>query len=441
MSFLYGIGSGPLAARGAARIACVSMCLLAAFVQAVAHGQATASETKDSGPQADLKKNWPSFRGFGSNGHATNATPPMTWGAEESHRIVWKTPIPKQGMSSPVVFDDRVFLTGADETSREVICFHAQTGKLLWQHDTSDIPGASPDGELPRVLAETGFAAPTPTTNGQYIAAIFATGELVCLTMKGERAWARHLGTPDNAYGHASSLVCSGNLLFVQYDQPEDGRLFAFDMATGNPAWEVVRDEASWSSPILVENKKRTELILVDNKAVCSYDPKTGERFWRVECLDGEIAPSPAYSDGKVFVAVEYSAASAIDVGKHGKDPTILWQWDEALPDTASPVANKDFVILSTAFGSVTCLDAKTGRVCWEHEFDRGFSSSPILVNDRVYQVDLSGGMQVFKMSSEFELLGSLELGEAVYATPAFVGGKIYVRGMKHLICIGPESE
>ena len=359
---------------------------------------------------------------------------------KRAQNILWKTKVPKHGMSSPVIWENRLFLTGADDVSRQIYCFETDTGKLLWQHDVDGIPGSPPDGKLPDVLEETGFAAPTATTNGRYVAAIFATGELVCVNMEGKRIWAKHLGIPKNSYGHASSLISHEDLLFVQYDQKDNSKLLAFDMASGNPAWQVKRGVISWSSPILIDNNGRTELILTNCKAVDSYDPKTGKLLWHVECLGGEVAPSAAYADGIVFVANDHATASAIDVGNHGSEPKILWQWDEALPDAASLLANEDYLILPTGFGVVSCLDAKTGERFWEHEFDVGFYSSPILVNDRVYIIDLSGTMQIFKMDDEFELLGASEIGEDAYATPAFVGDRIYIRGLTHLFCIEEQK-
>ena len=432
-------------------VACygVLLALMTPVLQPMVRGQAVESVTTANGPaveakkdsvsQEDLKKNWTSFRGFGSNGHATDATPPLSWIAKQSKNIVWKTPIAKHGMSSPVVWKQRLFLTGADDESRDIYCFDTETGKLVWEHAVNGLPDSPADGLLPEVLEETGFAAPTVATNGQFIAAVFATGELVCVDMEGQRVWAKHLGTPNNHYGHASSLICNRDLLFVQYDQKKGSKLLAFEIATGKPEWQAVRDEMSWSSPILVENNNRTELILTDNKSVCSYAPKTGKRYWRVECLDGEVAPSAAYGGGIVFVAVENSAASAIDISNHAEEPKILWQWDESLPDSASPLATDNYVILPTAFGVVTCLDSKSGKVFWEHEFNQGFCSSPILVKDRVYIIDLSGKMQVFKLGKTFEQLGESDIGEPAYATPAFVGDRIYIRGLRHLFCVGEE--
>jgi len=389
----------------------------------------------------DLQKSWGSFRGPGAIERAFDANPPISWNVAEGTNVLWKSSTPKHGVSSPIVWKDRLFLTGADEVSRQIYCLHADTGQLLWQHDVAAIPGSPPDDRLPRVMEETGLAAPTATTNGRYVAAVFATGELACVNMKGERIWAKHLGIPKNHYGHSSSLISHGNLLFVQYDQDEDSKLLAFDLASGDSVWQAKRDVISWASPILIDNKGRMELILANSKAVDSYDPKTGQHLWRVACLDGEVAPSAAYGGGAVFVASDFATASAIDIGNHGAEPQIRWQWDEALPDAASPVANDDYLVLPTGFGVVSCLDVHTGEVFWEHEFDGGFYSSPVLANDRVYIVDLSGTMQIFKMSDQFELLGTAELGEGAYATPALVGDKIYIRGLSHLFCIKTDSK
>jgi len=344
-------------------------------------------------------------------------------------------------MSSPVVWEKRVFLTGADDSSRQIYCFDADSGKLLWRHDVDGVPGFPSGSKLPRVLDEAGFAAPTATTNGEFLSALFATGELVCVSMNGERVWAKHLGVPANHYGHASSLMSHEKLLFVQYDQKSNSKLLAFDFASGEPVWQAMRDGISWSSPILIENQQRLELVLTSGKTVDSYDPMTGKRFWSVKCLEGEVASSAAYAEGIVFVSNEGATTSAIDIRNHASEPEILWQRDENLPDAASPVARGRYLILPTAFGVVTCLEARTGKVLWEKEFDRGFCSSPVAAGERVYMSDLSGSTQVFQLDDEFKYLGASEIGEGVYATPAFVGDRIYIRGLRHLFCIGGRAQ
>jgi len=394
----------------------------------------------DFAPTKYILRNWTNFRGPVASGHAAHANPPLNWSAKEGKNILWKTKVPKPGMNSPVIWGSRLFLTGADESSRQIFCFETDTGKLLWQHEADGIPGSPPKDKLPDVMETSGLAAPTAVTNGRYVAAIFATGDLVCVNMEGKRIWSKNLGVPDNHYGHSSSLISHRNILFVQYDQNKGSQLLAFDLSSGNSVWRVKRGVISWSSPVLIDNNGRMELVLTNGKAVDSYDPRTGKLLWHVVCLNGEVASSAAYADGIVYVANEYATASAIDVGNHGSGPKILWQWDEALPDATSPVANEDFLILPTGFGVVSCLDVKKGKLLWEHEFDDGFYSSPILVNDRVYIIDIKGRMQIFKMDDEFELLGTSTIGEDAYATPAFVGDRIYIRGVTHLFCIEEQK-
>jgi outer membrane protein assembly factor BamB len=379
---------------------------------------------------------WPGFRGPGGYGHAGKANPPVTWDVEGGKNIAWKVEIERHGMSSPIVSGDRVIVTAADHLLRQVLCFEASTGKPLWELGVDAVA----EQDLPRVMEETGYAAPTPATDGQHVVALFATGELVCIDLQGNRVWAKQVGVPKNHYGHSSSLIINDGMVIVQYDQGENAKVLAFETATGNLSWEVGRESISWSSPILIDNSGRAEVVLTDSKSVGSYDPKTGKPLWKVECLDGEVAASAAYSDGIIFVASEGSAATAIDIRKTGEKPEVIWQWDEALPDATSPLAYEGLLVVPTAFGVVTCLDAETGQVHWEHEFDQGFNSSPIHAGERVYVTDMSGATQIFKTGKGFELLGTASVGEPVYATPAFVGGRIYIRGVTHLFCIEQEK-
>jgi len=378
---------------------------------------------------------WPGFRGPSGLGVVINRSPPLIFDAKTGKNIKWKISLPKQGMSSPIVWGSQVYLTGADEESRQLYSIDAETGKQLWTHDVQGLEDEPSEGTLPKVLDETGYAASTPTTDGRFIAAVFATGELVCVDFKGIRIWSKHLGVPKNHYGHASSLLNDGDRLFVQFDHSLNSKLYAFDLATGKIEWEVDRKEIAWSSPILIESKGKRELIVANSKSVDSYDPKSGKLIWHVDCLAGEVAASPAYSEGIVVVASEGSAATAIDIAAATDTSRIRWQWKESLPDTASPVASNGMVIIPTGFGVVSCLDIKTAKLLWEHQFDTGFSSSPIIVGDNVFLADLSGKLQVFKLSSNFKLLEECNLGEAIYATPGFTKNQFFVRGVNHLFC------
>ncbi|NOU35741.1 MAG: PQQ-binding-like beta-propeller repeat protein [Kiritimatiellaceae bacterium] len=390
----------------------------------------TASAAQPVQFMAEAKNNWPSLRGPGNIGvaHFTNA--PVSWNVTTGAGVLWKTKIPLQGLSSPIIWAGRVFISGADKEGQEVFCFDADTGKPLW---TKKVKAAV---EFPEVTEDTGYAAPTMATDGRRVFVIFATGELAAFDLNGTPVWQKNLGVPENPYGMGSSLISDGERLFVQYDHQSGQKVMAFDGATGNPVWQTARKDISWSSPALIETAAGWQLILNDEKNVTAYDPVSGKLIWTVNCLGGEVAPSPAFN-GKdiIFVANEYAKASALKLTV--STPVTLWTYDEYLPEISSPVASENLFFIATSSGDVVCLDAATGKANWEQEFKKGFSSSPVLVGDRVYVIDITGVVHIFGAEAEYKEIGTIAMGEPVFATPAFMDGRIYIRGEKNLYCVG----
>ena len=381
----------------------------------------------------EIRDNWPGFRGPEGIGVAYHTDVPTEWSGPTGQNILWKTPIPHPGYNSPIVWGKRIFLSGADRRIQIVYCIDADSGKILWQTELNDILG-SPE-RRPQVTEDTGYAAPTMTTDGQRLFALFATGDIACLDFEGNRIWAKNLGMPDNHYGHASSLITYRDLLLLQFDQNAGGRLLALRTRTGDLVYDQPRDvEISWASPILVNTGSRTELILNSNPFVISHDPQTGQELWQVRCMQGEIAPSPAYADGMVYVVNDYARLAAIMLGE---TPNVAWEYIDDLSEVASPLATKDLVIMAASYGAVTCFESKTGERLWIQDFDEGFYSSPILVGDSVFLMDMFGVTYVFKAEKEFQLLSKNELGERAMTIPAFMHNRIYIRGEKNLFCIG----
>ena len=374
--------------------------------------------------------NWPSFRGPGGYGVAYFTNAPVTWNIETGDGVLWKTEVPVPGFNSPIIWSNRIFMSGADEEGLEVFCFDADTGEQFWSKTVATT------AKLPEVSEDTGYAAPTMATDGARVFAIFAMGDLAAFDFDGNPVWQKNLGVPKNPYGMGSSLVSDGQRLLVQYDHQDAQQVMALDGATGNPVWQMARTHISWSSPALIETTSGLQLILNDEENVTAYDPASGKQLWQVKCLGGEVAPSPAFN-GKdiVFVANEYAQASAIKLT--GGTPEILWQYDEYLPEISSPVAAENLFFIATSAGDVVCLDAATGKAKWEHEFDDGFSSSPVLVGDRIYAIDVKGVVHIFAADEEYKEIAVIEMGEPVYATPAFADVRIYIRGDEHLFCIG----
>lgn len=381
-------------------------------------------------PRDAIKRNWPNLRGPFGQGIAYDVTPPMDFDAAAGKNVLWKTPLPRPGASSPVVWEGRVFLTGADERVREVYCFDAANGKMLWRQ------AASQPADLPKVSEGIVHAASTGATDGKLFFAIFSTGDLVAVDMNGAIAWTRTFGAPKSNYGHASSLIAYKHL-FVQIDDSNNANLYALDPATGKTVWQKKRTvRESWASPIIVISGDREMVVLAENPTATAYDVSTGAVILSAKCLSGEVAPSPAYGSGTIIVANERAKLSAISLASG----TVAWSSEDDLPNVASPLATEDFVVTADASGMVNCYDIGTGRKLWTHEFDESFYPSPILAAGRIYAMDNAGTMHVFRASKAFVSIADARLGEESVATPAFTGGSMFIRGKENLYCVGAKS-
>ena len=401
-------------------------------------GTAPSAETVAAKPaglptQAELKANYPFFRGPQGNGVAFQKNTPTDWNGAAGKNVVWKVKIPKSGFSSPIIWGDKLFVTGADTQARMVYCYDKNTGKLLWEAAADNIQG-SPSA-MPKVTADTGLAAPTMATDGRAVFAIFATGDVLALDMTGKRIWARNLGVPDNHYGHGSSLIIYKDKLLIQYDTNRAGKLLALNTQTGNTVWETARSsKISWSSPILVNTGSRTEVILTTNPNVNGYDPETGKELWNIACLSGEVGPSAGYADGMVFACNEYAKLVGIKIGG---TPEIVWEADEFLPEVSSPLAVNGMLYIATTYGAFACYDAKTGEKLWSQEFGDAIYSSPVFADGKVYVTDMTGKTHIIKSTRDYQPVATPELGEKAVCSPVFQDGKVYLRGMNNLYCIG----
>jgi len=394
----------------------------------------------------EIQRYWPRFRGPGGRGISAYTDVPKTWDAASGKNILWKTKVPLPGNNSPVVWGDRVFLSGADEKRREVYCFDARSGTLLWQKPVP-VTALSTKGEL-EVMQDTGYAAPTTATDGRLVFAIFANGDLAAFDFQGNLAWSHSFGIPKNAYGHASSLVTYQNLLFVQLDQGEAkdklSKLYAFDIRTGKVVWSVDREVPnSWTTPIVIHAAERDQLITAADPWVIAYQPGDGREIWRADCLRQDIGPSPTFANGVVYVATEYRCLSAIRADGQGDvtETHILWQAEDGLPDTCSPLATDEYVFVLATYGILTCYDAQTGEWLWELELEGNFQSSPSLVGNLVYVISDEGKAWVVEpKKSEGKIVSEADLGEKCVTSPAFQPGRIYLRGAEHLFCIGKKQ-
>ncbi len=381
----------------------------------------------------NYSKQFPSFRGPYGLGLSNHKNIPVDWDGATGRNILWKAEIPLHGYNSPAIWGDRLFLTGADATSQFIYCYNRNNGEVIWEHPVNDV--ARNTSEVPRVTDDTGYAAPTVATDGVNVCAIYATGDVVCVDREGKRKWARNLGMPDNHYGHSSSLLIYKGILLIQFDTNKQGKVLGLDVSTGETKWETPRNsKISWASPILADMGGRTELILSTSPQVAGYNPLTGEELWSIDCLMGEVGPSPGFSEGIVYATNEYAVLAAI---KPGQQPEILWETNEYLPEVASPVVDDGLLFIGTSYGVIVCYDASNGELLWEFECDDGIYASPMIADNKVFFLDMGGKMHIFKKDRTMTLLGEPELGEGSVSTPSFSDGRIYIRGYNFLYCIG----
>ena len=389
---------------------------------------------------AALAEQWPFLRGPTLSGRASPGAAPWRWNAETGHNILWKSKLTHAGSSSPVIWDNRLFITSGHVETRIVMAYDTLSGQPLWNTAIPDLgPTNTP---LPLVDEATGYAASTPACDEKHVYAIFGTGDLVALDHNGKIVWQRFLGRPKNSYGHASSLVYCGEMLIVQWDQDEASAILAIDKNTGKTIWQTPRDLGmSWSTPLIMPLCDRYLLLVHANRETWGLTLATGEKLWQVATVNGEIAPSLTWEDDIWLTANCYSKMMAFKNSLTGA-PALLWEREDGnWPDVASPVISAGLVYIATDAGEIVCHDLTTGELVWQHEFDDGYYASPLVAENKLYVVDrVQGLFRVYKADRSGQELSANPMGEPITATPAFKDGKLFIRGKSHLWCVAEKQ-
>jgi len=400
-------------------------------------GEVNVCPCRRGASQDELDTQWPFLRGPLAVGRASaSAVPPLTWNGETGQNIKWVTDVDYPGFSSPVVWGKRLFVTTGDAVSgRRVLAYDTDTGALLW--DTFVEDGEKGGARLPQVDEETGFGASTPACDDKHVYAIFSTGDVVAIDHDGNIVWQVYLGRPKNSYGHASSLIYSGEMLLVQWDHEEYSRMLALDTHTGKTIWETPRALGmSWATPMVMPVCDKLVLLVHAYEQTWGMELATGKKLWQVKTVGGEVAPSLSW-EGDVWVAANcYSKMLAFRMPPEG-EPEKLWEWDDGyLPDVSSPLIYNGLVFYAAQTGDVACHDLADGKQVWVKEINEGFYASPIVAVDKLYVVDKKGVFRVFTADREGKELAVNPMGDVISATPAFVGNRIYIRSQHKLWCV-----
>jgi outer membrane protein assembly factor BamB len=389
-------------------------------------------------------ENWPRWRGPDGSGVSAGAPLALHWTTTQN--VHWKVEVPGEGFSSPIVWDNRVYLTSARDKGgcRLVHCLDRATGKLLWSRELAD-----KDPE--RTSAMTGHAASTPVTDARRVVAFFGNAGAVCYDRDGKQLWHRDLGQFDSELGLASSPVLCGDRVVLVCDHDGDrftsfdSFLIALDVQTGKECWKTERRGLgrSWSTPILVPSGDRQELIVCGQDQVRGYDPKTGKELWRAGGLTAWVAPSPVFGQGMIFAASgKNGPLLALRPGGTG-DVTkthVVWQQGGAGPYVCSPLLAGDYLYAHDEQGFLACYDARTGKRQYRERLEGKFTASAAAGDDKVYVTNEDGTTFVIRAGPKFAVLARNALEEYTLASPAIAGKEMFLRTEHHLYCIAVAS-
>jgi len=394
---------------------------------------------------------WTRFRGPNGTGESEAVLPAKFEGKD----FVWKAELPGEGHSSPVIWKDRVFLLSADPKTAEryVLCLDAKTGTILWNKKYP----SSTHTLHPR----SSYASCTPTVDERNVYFAWSAPDevtLMALTHDGDEVWRRNLGRYLSQHGWGTSPILYEDLLILNNSQddasqhpgetPGESYLMAFDKNTGKDAWQIPRasNAVSYSVPCIYKNLKgEDELIcLSTGEGVYSVNPLTGKTNWEVaDAFDKRTVSSPVIAGGLIFGTTGSGGGGNYVVAVHPPpSPFQAYTIKKQAPYVPTPVARGKALFLWSDAGSITCIDAATGKVHWEGRgHDGGFSGSPIRAGDKIYCVSDDGVVvSIAADPKALKVLGKTELGEMSRSTPAVSGGRLFVRTVSHLFCLGNNA-
>jgi outer membrane protein assembly factor BamB len=338
-----------------------------------------------------------------------------------------------------------VFISGGTAAKREVFCYDAGNGALLWQRAVENVPGSP--AKVPEVPEDTTYAASTMATDGHRVFAIFANGDLAALNFDGSVAWTKYVGPMKNSYGYATSLAIWGTNLLVQLDQgeaPGEGsKLLALQSATGRVLWERSRPvSASWATPIVFEAAGKTQILTLGKPLVMAYALDGGNELWRSDLLVNEVVPSPVFTGGLVFLLSPSDTLFALRADGAGDvaRTTIVWTNDENVPDIVSPAAHEGLVYTMSSMGMIKCFEAGSGKKNWETNLETEVQASPGITGDRLIILTQGGSMVTLRAGRELREIGRCQWADKFQASPAFAGGRTFLRGVTNLFCLEPGA-
>jgi outer membrane protein assembly factor BamB len=399
-------------------------------------------------------ENWPRFRGPTGQGISSETNLPTQWNADEN--IAWKTAIPGEGWSSPIVFGDRVFVTSATDEGKSchVICVDRRSGEVLWNTKVFE-------QEPKHKRGDNSHATPTPVTDGEHVYAVFSSGGIAALDMEGKVVWTNHDVEFYSQHGLGASPILYENLLIMPFDGSSPGEdsligfkkgwegavLLALDKQTGEVAWRGSRglSRLAHVTPNVLNQDGKEQLVSAAGDVIQGHDPTTGKLLWTVHSQGEGVTPSIVLANGLIYTCsgFEEPTIRVVRAGGAG-DVTathIAWEQKQGVPALSSLLYVEPHIYAVTDTGIVNCFDAKTGEEVWQKRMGGKHSASPIYADGNIYFLsELDGETIIIKPGDEYEEVARNVLGETCKASIAASQGNLFIRSDKHLFCIGERN-
>jgi outer membrane protein assembly factor BamB len=458
------------------------LCFICMFTFSCADSQ--KAETSDENASAaavseasDMAENWPQFHGHNASGIATGQDLPLEWDVETGANILWKALIPGLGHSSPVVWNDRVFVTTAVGEGKEaylkvgrygespdnpedyvhhykVYCLDRKTGEVIWENTAY-----SGKPKLKRHI-KSSHANCTPATDGKHLLVFFGSQGLYCYDLEGKLLWTKDFGfldagafdRPEIKWGFASSPIIYEDKVIVLCDVNNQSFLTALDLKTGKDIWRTERDEnPTWGTPTIHRTDDRTQVIVNGYKHIGGYEVETGEAIWWMHGGGDVPCPTPVVSNGLVFITNAHGRMRpiyAIDLKAEGdislaqgetSNQYIPWFYPRRGSYQPTPVVDDGLLYIGDNGGILGCYAAETGEELYREKIGgdiSSYSASPVMADGRLYFTDEYGNIHIIKAGPEYEHLATNKMDEICMATPAISGKTLFIRARRHLYAI-----
>ena len=399
-----------------------------------------------------LAENWPFWRGPSRQGISTETGLPLHWSNDSN--VVWKSEVPGEAWSSPIVFEDHVFVTATTENgvNCHVLCFDRKTGKLAWNKKVLE--------QTPlRKERQNSYATPTPATDGERVYAVFGDGSVVAVSANnGDILWEYRDVKFYSQHGLGASPILHGDLLIMPFDHSSTGEnkrlgwqipwdqsfLLAFDKKTGAVRWKAMRGQSRIAhvTPNIIRSGGREILVSGAGDVVQGFNLHNGERLWSIYSQGEGVVPSIVIGDGRIYSVSGFEKPTIRAITPPAgdkKEPTIVWEQKKSVPMIPSLIYSDKHLYGVTEGGVAICLKAGTGEIVWQERIGGNHSSSPLWSENRIYFLNEEGESTVIDSAPTFKILAKNKLNEKTQASMAVSQKQLFIRTANHLYCISSK--